>query len=200
MRRHLAGEFNRLAARDPPTWVVTRSSLAATLREAFVVRVIRRRHVEHEVSVDAAREGTCLIEAGRRSCRQGRGRVSLNPVPGDPFLGAIEDIAAAVDAAREALNESIAPLVSARRRRLAGASMLEIVDDLVAADGPEALRRETARAFACYERAVKAFRGIVIRTLVDEERVSLSEVSRRLSISRQMATRLYDAAGGDTST
>jgi hypothetical protein len=33
----------------------------------------------------------------------------------------------------------------------------------------------------------------VIRTLVDEEGVSLSEVSRRLSISRQMTTRLYDA-------
>jgi hypothetical protein len=126
--------------------------------------------------------------------------VSLNPVAGDRFLGAIDDIAAAVEAAREALDESTEPLVSASRRRLAGASMLEIVDDLVAAGGPEALRRETARAFARYERAVKAFRGTAIRTLVDEEGVSLSEVSRRLSISRQMTTRLYDAAGGDTST
>lgn len=155
---------------------------------------------ECEVSVDAAREGACLIEAGRGSCQQGRGRVSLNPVPGDRFLGAIDEIAAAVDAAREALDESTEPLMSACRRRLAGASMLEIVDDLVAADGPEALRRVTATAFARYERAVKAFRGTVIRTLVDEEGVTLSEVSRRLSISRQMTTRLYDAAGGDTST
>jgi DNA-binding NtrC family response regulator len=126
--------------------------------------------------------------------------VSLNPVPGDRFLGAIEDIAAAVEAARQALDESTDPLVSVRRRRLAGASMLEIVDDLVAAGGHEALRRQTARAFAVYERAVQAFRGTVIRTLVDEEGASMSEVSRRLSISRQMTTRLYDAAGGDTST
>lgn len=126
--------------------------------------------------------------------------MSLNPVPGDRFLGAIEDIAAAVEAARQALDESTDPLVSVRRRRLAGASMLEIVDDLVAAGGHEALRRQTARAFAVYERAVQAFRGTVIRTLVDEEGASMSEVSRRLSISRQMTTRLYDAAGGDTST
>jgi hypothetical protein len=155
---------------------------------------------ECEGSVDAFPEGTCLIETGRRSCPQGRGRVSLNPVPGDRFLRAIDDIAGAVEAAREALDESTEPLVSARRRRLAGASMLEIVDDLVAAGGPEALRRETARAFARYERAVKAFRGTVIRTLVDQEGVRLSEVSRRLSISRQMTTRLYHAASGDTST
>jgi hypothetical protein len=126
--------------------------------------------------------------------------LNLNPEPDDRFLEAIDDIGAAVEAAREALDESTEPLVSARRRRLAGASMLDILDDLVAAGGPEALRRKTATAFACYERAVRAFRGTVIRTLVDEEGVSLSEVSRRLSISRQMTTRLYDAAGGDTST
>jgi hypothetical protein len=149
----LGGDFTRLAAQDPPTWVMTRSSLAATLRTVL----------------------------------------------GDSFLAAIDDIAAALEAAREALDGSTEPLASARRRRLAGASMLEIVDELVAAGGPEA-RRDTARAFARYERAVKTFRGTVIRTLVDEEGVSLSEVSRRLSISRQMTTRLYQAVGGDTST
>ena len=62
--------------------------------------------------------------------------MSLDPVRGDRFLEAIDDIAAAVEAAREALDESTEPLVSARRQRLAGTSMLEIVDDLVAAGGP----------------------------------------------------------------
>jgi predicted DNA-binding protein (UPF0251 family) len=42
-----------------------------------------------------------------------------------------------------------------------------------------------------YERAVMRLRGGVVRALIDEENVSLTELAQRMGVSRQVVARLY---------
>ena len=108
----------------------------------------------------------------------------------DPFITAIDEVTRAVAAAGGALDGASASLASARARRLAGVPMTILVDELLAVGGPP-LRRSGADLLSDYRRAVRGFRAAAVRALVDEDGLSLTEVSRRLEISRQMATRLY---------
>lgn len=111
----------------------------------------------------------------------------------DWFIDAVEQVVAAGQAACEALNAAIESLDEGRRERLAGKSMLEVVDGLIGGGGRE-IRFASAEAFRDYERAVGAMRAGVVRSLVHEHGLSLTEVARRLNISRQAAARLYRAA------
>ena len=71
--------------------------------------------------------------------------------------------------------------------------MLEVVDGLIG-DGGREIRFASAEAFRDFERAVAAMRAGVARSLVDDHGLSLTEVARRLNISRQAASRLYQSA------
>ena len=101
-------------------------------------------------------------------------------------------MAAAGRAACEALNATVEALEEGRGARLAGRSMLEVVDGLIGGGGRE-IRFASADAFRDFERAVAAMRAGVARRLVDDHGLSLTEVARRLNISRQAASRLYQA-------
>ena len=111
----------------------------------------------------------------------------------DWFVAAVEQVVAAGRAACEALNAAVEALEEGRRARLAGRSMLEVVDGLIGGGGRE-IRFASAEAFRDFERAVAAMRAGVARSLVDDHGLSLTEVARRLNISRQAASRLYQAA------
>jgi predicted transcriptional regulator len=47
-------------------------------------------------------------------------------------------------------------------------------------------------AFHEYERAIASMRADVVRALVDEGGLSLTDVAKHLKISRQAASRLYE--------
>jgi len=52
-----------------------------------------------------------------------------------------------------------------------------------------------AVAFRQFERAIQSMRVGVIRAMIDEEGLSVTEASALLGISRQAGTRLYRSAG-----
>jgi hypothetical protein len=77
----------------------------------------------------------------------------------------------------------------------AGRSVVDVVDALIATGGRET-RLSAADAFHEYERAIASLRAAVVRALVDETGLSLTEVAKRMKISRQAAARLYEPARG----
>jgi len=111
----------------------------------------------------------------------------------DPFVEATEDVAAAGRATCGAIESAIRALQVGARARAAGAPLVDIVDELIAAGGRDA-RLATAAAFHDFERALAEMRARVVGTLVDEDGLSLSDIALRLQISRQAVARLYRLA------
>jgi hypothetical protein len=109
----------------------------------------------------------------------------------DWFVGAVERVDEAGRQARLAIETAVAALREGCEARNAGRSIVDVVDELIAAGGRET-RLSAADAFREYERAVGSMRGAVVRVLVDEGGLSLTEVARRFKISRQAAARLYE--------
>lgn len=110
----------------------------------------------------------------------------------DRFLTAAERV---VEAGREAclaIESAVDTLREGCEARRAGRSVVDIVDELIAAGG-RGTRLSAAEAFRDYERAIASMRAGVVRALVDESGLSLTEVARRLEISRQATARLYEA-------
>ena len=68
--------------------------------------------------------------------------------------------------------------------------MSEIVDDLIGGGGRD-IRLGAAEAFRQFEREIQSMRVEVIRAMVDEEGLSMTDASARLGISRQAGARLY---------
>jgi hypothetical protein len=104
-----------------------------------------------------------------------------------------ECIAAVVDSGRElcvAVNEAVAALADARRQHQAGAGFVDAIVALLESD-PRKRRVMAEMAIARYEHSTMQLRARVVRTLVDEDGMTLTAVARRLRISRQMAARLY---------
>jgi len=108
----------------------------------------------------------------------------------DWFVEAVERVAEAGREACLAIDAAVGELRQGRAARDAGRSVVEIIDELASAGGRET-RLSAADAFRKYERAVAALRAEVVRSLVDEGGLSLTDVARRMKISRQAATRLY---------
>ena len=106
------------------------------------------------------------------------------------LLGAIERVEQAGDDAQRAIREGVASIDRAREQLVAGVPVSEIVDDLVARGGRDARLRSSA-AIDAFEHAVMVYRVSLIRAMVDDEKLSFSEVGRRLGVSRQMVARLY---------
>lgn len=113
----------------------------------------------------------------------------------DWFPGAVERIADAGRQACLAIEMSVLALREGCTARIAGRSITDVVDELIAAGGRET-RMSAADAFREYERAIASMRAGVVRELVDEGRLSLTDVAKRLKISRQAAARLYGPGPG----
>jgi len=120
---------------------------------------------------------------------------SGDPMTEDWFVEAVERVADAGRQACLAIDAAVGALQGGCEARNAGRSIVEIVDELIAAGGRET-RLSAADAFCEYERAIASMRADVVRALVDEGGLSLTDVAKRLKISRQAAARLYEPGPG----
>jgi hypothetical protein len=109
----------------------------------------------------------------------------------DWFVGAVERVADAGRQACLAIETAVGALREGCEARNAGRSVVDVVDVLIEAGGRET-RLSAAEAFREYERAIASMRAGVVRALVDEGGLSLTDAAKRLKISRQAAARLYE--------
>jgi hypothetical protein len=112
-------------------------------------------------------------------------------MPEDWLVGAVDQVAEAGRQACLAIETAVGVLREGCEARNPGRSVVEVVDQLIAAGGRET-RRAAADAFRDYERAIASMRAGVVRTLVDEGGLSLTAAAHRMKISRQAAARLYE--------
>lgn len=103
-------------------------------------------------------------------------------------LRSVEGTATEAAARLSVVDGVLAPL---RADREAGVPLPVIAQRLV--DGGGEARRAAAAAFLKYEQAVSVLRAQVVCALVDEEGATLSALARRMGLSRQAVTRLYEA-------
>ena len=108
----------------------------------------------------------------------------------DCFVRAVQKVTDSGRTVCESIDAAVRPLERARDARLAGRPISEIVDELIRSGGRET-RLHTAEAFRQFEREIQAMRVGVIRAMIDEEGLSISDASARLGISRQAGARLY---------
>ncbi len=111
----------------------------------------------------------------------------------DWFVGAVEPVESAGRQACLAIETAVGALREGCEARKAGRSVVDVVDEMIAAGGRE-IRLSAADAFREYERAIASMRSGVVRALVDEGGLFLTDVAKRLKISRQAAARLYEPA------
>lgn len=109
------------------------------------------------------------------------------------FQEDVERVAEAGRRACEAIEATVRTLAAARDARAAGRPLPDVVEALVDA-GSREVRLAASEAFRTYEQALNAMRSDVVRVLVDSAGLSLTGVADRLGVSRQSATRLYQAA------
>jgi hypothetical protein len=110
----------------------------------------------------------------------------------DWFAGAVERVADAGRDACLAIETAVGALREGREALQAGRSIVDVVDELIAAGGRET-RLSAADAFREYERTIASMRAGVVRVLVDEGGLSLTDAAKRMKISRQAAARLYQS-------
>jgi hypothetical protein len=111
----------------------------------------------------------------------------------DWFAGAVEEVTEAGRQACLAIETAVGALREGCEARNAGRSVVDVVDVLIEAGGRET-RLSAADAFRKYERAIASMRSGVVRALVDEGGLSLTDVAKRMKISRQAVARLYEPA------
>ena len=110
----------------------------------------------------------------------------------DWYVLAIADVERSAADLRLALDQVIAALHQARRERLAGGDLVQIVEHLRDGGG-KVVRLAPTVAFRAFEQAISAYRAATIRALVDECGMTFSDVSQLIGVSRQMVARLYRA-------
>jgi len=113
----------------------------------------------------------------------------------DRFVASVKRVSDSGRTVCESVEAAVRPLQSALEARLSGRPMSEIVDDLIGGGG-RGIRLDAAEAFRQFEREIQSMRAGVIRTMIDEEGLSITDASARLGISRQAGTRLYRSEGG----
>jgi hypothetical protein len=118
-------------------------------------------------------------------------RPSDLPMTEDWFVEGVERVAETGRQACLAIEAAVGALREGCEARNAGGSVVDVVDEMIAAGGRET-RLSAAEAFREYERAIASMRASVVRALVDVSGLSLTEVAKRLKISRQAAARLYE--------
>jgi hypothetical protein len=115
------------------------------------------------------------------------------PMTEDWFDGAVEQVADAGRQACLAIEAAAGALREGCEARNRGRSLVDVVDELIGAGGRET-RLSAADVFREYERAIASMRADVVRALVDEGGLSLTDVAKHMKISRQAAARLYEPA------
>ena len=108
----------------------------------------------------------------------------------ESYDSAIEEAARAALQVCETLRAADRDFVEARRLRAGGAPFVEMIQRAIA-QGFRDRRVAADEAIAAYRNAVKQLRVAAVRTLVDDEGMTLTAVAGLLGISRQMASRLY---------
>jgi hypothetical protein len=108
----------------------------------------------------------------------------------DQFVTGVRNVAEAGQGVCDAVEAAVTALEAGRQGRLAGRPMSEIVNELINGGGRD-VRLRAADAFLRFERAIQSMRVGVIRAMIDEEGLSITEASARLGISRQAGARLY---------
>jgi Homeodomain-like domain len=108
----------------------------------------------------------------------------------DPFVAAAEGVMTAGRAACDAIESAICALEVGARARSKGVPIADIVDEMISVGGRD-VRLSAVDAFHGFERAVAEMRAHVVHMLVDVDGLSLTEVARRLQVSRQAVARLY---------
>jgi hypothetical protein len=109
----------------------------------------------------------------------------------DWFVGSAERVAEAGRRACLAIETAVGALREGCEARNAGRPIVAVVDELIGAGGRET-RLSAASVFRDYERAIASMRADVVRALVDEGGLSLTDVAQHMKISRQAAARLYE--------
>jgi hypothetical protein len=109
----------------------------------------------------------------------------------DWFVEAVERVDEAGRRACLAIETAVGALREGCAARNAGRSVVDVVDEMIA-DGGRETRLSAADAFREYERAIASMRAAVVRSLVDEDGLTLTAAAQRLQISRQAAARLYE--------
>jgi hypothetical protein len=117
---------------------------------------------------------------------------SAGATPRDAFVLDVERVAAAGRKVFDAIAAAICALEVGRDARLEGRPLVDVVEKLIGAGGRTA-RLDASEAFFEYQRALSAMRAGVVRTLVDDAGLSLTEVAAKMQISRQSAAKLYRA-------
>ena len=113
-------------------------------------------------------------------------------MPDDWYVESIGQVERAAQALHDAVEQTVGLLRRARADRLHGTELGEIVGRLVAS-GALDTRRQADEAFARYAEALAALRTRTIRSLVDDDGLSLADVARLLGLPSQLVTRLYRA-------
>jgi DNA-directed RNA polymerase specialized sigma subunit len=108
----------------------------------------------------------------------------------DWLLASLDEVERTAREAQDALAAAVRFLAETRREQDAGLPMAEIADGILSQGGRET-RLQASSAMDLYERAVMRLRGGVVRALIDEENVSLTELAQRMGVSRQVVARLY---------
>ena len=105
----------------------------------------------------------------------------------DWFVEAVERVADAGRQACFAIDTAVGALQGGCEARNAGRPIVDIVDELITAGGRET-RLSAADAFHEYEREIALMRADVVRALVDEGGLSLTDVAKRLKIFTTIGT------------
>ena len=117
----------------------------------------------------------------------------------DWFVASVQRVTDSGRTACESVEAAVRPLRRAREARLAGRPICEIVNDLIS-DGGRDIRLGAAEAFRQFEREIQSMRVAVIRAMIDEEGLSITErllgwvsLDRRepASIARKETARLH---------
>ena len=109
----------------------------------------------------------------------------------EAFRAALQTLTAAIDALDSTL-DGLQPFIEQAHRGLdSGQSVVDVVQDLLAA-GAGGARVEVSAVIRRYEKAMQTVRVHAVRALVDSGAMSMSDVGRAMAISPQMARRLYD--------
>lgn len=108
----------------------------------------------------------------------------------EDWMATIDKVEDTAQDLRESVGVVVDALSEARSKGLAGVAEVDIVKGLVDRGG-RALRNTPTEAFREFERAVTDYRTAMIRTLVDKNGMSFTEIGELSGVSRQMVARLY---------
>jgi hypothetical protein len=111
-------------------------------------------------------------------------------LPEDRFGEDAERVAKAAQAVNEALAATLESVENGCQLWRGGVPLADVIDQMIAA-GMRGVRMKCADTFLEYERAILVMRANIVRTLVDHEGLTLTEVARKMRISRQACARLY---------